>query len=283
MSSWIAPLRAEIGRTWFARSTWGLVLAPAVVATLRIVGGWIGERVEHAQKLAANASTGATDVVNGFGPLADGLRAGAAVLALLLLVQGATTFVRDRDSGVLGQWYVAAPRSLVVLARVFGVASWLLPALVILLLVAAAVAHGIHGLTDIVEEGDVMATANELWLDVAKGVAGVIPGLLTCAVFGIAVSSVANTAGGAVAGTLVPFILFDVLRALLPNGAKYVFVTYVPFLGEGSTLSRLTDIARAYSDAVWNVEEFERALTIPGAQALVLMLLTILACRLRPA
>lgn len=283
MTAWTAPLRAEICRTWFTRATWGLVLAPAVVAALRIVGGRIGEKVEHAQKLAAGASSSAAEAVNGFGPLADGLRAGAAVLALLLLVQGATTFVRDRDSGVLGQWYVATPRTLVVLARVFGVASWLLPALVALLAVAAAVAHGIYGLNDIVEEGDVMATANELWVDVAKGVVGVIPGLLTCAVFGIAVSALASTAGGAVAGTLVPFILFDVLRALLPNGAKYVFVTYVPFLGDGSTLSRLTDIARAYSDAVWNVEEFERAWTIPGAQALVLMLLTILACRLRPA
>ncbi|MBK6942017.1 MAG: hypothetical protein IPH13_17700 [Planctomycetes bacterium] len=283
MTAWSAPLRAEICRTWFTRSTWGLVFAPAVVAMLRIVGGRIGETVEQAQKLAAGAAANSADVVNGFGPLADGMRAGAAVLALLLLVQGATTFVRDRDSGVLGQWYVATPRTLVVLARVIGVLSWLLPALLALVAVAAAVAHGIYGLTDIVEEGDVMATANELWIDVAKGVVGVIPGLLTCAVFGIAVSALASSAGGAVGGTLVPFILFDVLRALLPNGAKYVFVTYVPFLGEGSTLSRLTDIARAYSDAVWNVEEFERAWTIPGAQALVLILLTILACRVRPA
>ncbi|MBL8765826.1 MAG: hypothetical protein JNL94_00575 [Planctomycetes bacterium] len=283
MTSWLAPLRAEVARTWFARSTWTLVTVPAVVAALRIVGGRIGERVEQAQKLAAGAQASAVDAVNGFGPLADGLRAGAAVLALLLLVQGATTFVRDRDSGTLGQWYVAAPRSLVVLARVAGVISWLVPALLALLAVAAALAHGINGLTDIVEEGDVMATANELWVDVAKGVAGVIPGLLTCAVYGITVSSFANSAGGAVGGTLVPFILFDVLRALMPDAAKYVFVTYVPFLGDGSTLSRLTDIARAYSDAVWNAEEFGRAWSIPTAQALVLMLLTIVACRMRPA
>jgi hypothetical protein len=282
MTSVFAPLRAEVARTWFARSTWVLVWAPAVVAGLRIVGGRVGEKVEQAQKLAAGAD-GATLAANGFGPLADGLRAGAAVLALLLLVHGATTFVRDRESGVLGQWYVAAPRSLVVVARVCGVASWLLPALLVLLGLAAAVAHGIYGLTDIVEEGDVMATAGEIWVDIAKGVAGVIPGLLTCAVFGIAVSSTANSAGGAVAGTLVPFVLFDVLRALMPNVAKYVFVTYVPFLGDGSTLSRLTDIARAYSDAVWNPEDFERAWSIPGASALVLVLLTILACRMRSA
>jgi hypothetical protein len=265
------------------RSTWILLLFPAAVGALRIAGGHVATQFQEAERVAQGLQAAAAADQNAFGPLADGLRTGGAALALLLLVLGALAVVRERESGGLAQWVIAAPRTMFVLARAFGLAVWLLAGIAVLFLFCLATAGLLHDLGPVVEDGHEMATAAELWADTGRALMATVPALLCAALFGLFVSTISSTAGAAVAATLVPFVLFDVLRGLLGGAADHVFVTYVPFLGEDAPLARLTDIARAYSDAFWEDGELRAATLVPAWEALVLIVLSVIVVRARPA
>ncbi len=277
------PIVAELYKKSCARATWVLAALPALVATLRIVGSRVADRVasgQHAMQHGGGAARAAAEA-SGFGPLADGLESGGAVLALLVMIVAALELVRDRESGQLSIALLAASRPGLVVAKLASVAAFLVVGFVLLFGVSAAVASFTYGLTAVVEDGAEMASAAELWRETWFGALAALPALLTAGSFGLFVSACASSSGAAVAGTLVPFVMVSLLGGLVPGLAGRVFVTYVPFIGDGSTLARLTDIARAYSDAEW-LDLPSRALCWPAAQALGFVLLAILVTRRRP-
>ena len=103
-------------------------------------------------------------------------------------------------------------------------------------------------------------------MDTLRALAATVPALAAAAGFGILVSSLASSTGGAVAASLVPVTLFDLFQDLLQGSAPYVFVTWLPLLGEGSALARLTDVARAYADTGWEPGELLRGTWVPLVQ-----------------
>ncbi len=277
----LGPIAAELFRRGRARSTWVLVVLPALVGVARIVGGRVADRVATSRHaLDAGAAHAATEA-SGFGPLADGLVTGGAVLALLVMIVAALELVRDRESGQLSIAFLAAPRESVVLAKLVSVAAFLAVGFLLLFAASTGAAMATFGLSAVVEDGAEMASAAELWRETLFGAAAVLPALLTAGAFGLCVSAFASTTGAAVAGTLVPFVMIALLGGLVPDLAGRVFVSYVPFIGDGSTLARLTDIARAYSDAEW-LDLPRRATLWPLAQAVAFVLVAILVTRRRP-
>jgi len=282
--SWRPPFRAECYRFLRTRTNWLLLLIPALFGAGRILGAHAADRMERARRIAAglDAPQGlAQTVESGFGPLSDGLRAGAAVLALLLLIVGATQLVRERENGSLGLAFLARTRGAVVAGKALVLLLFTVAGFSMLLLVSAGLAAFLNGLGPVVDEGFEMASAAELWRDLGKGGLASLPALLAAGWFGLFVSSVTNTAASAVAATLVPFLAFDLLGGLFQPLAQRIFVNYVPFLGSGSPLVELTRISRAYSDAGWIEGELFRAVWIPGLEGLLLLLLAVLVTRSR--
>ncbi len=271
MSAW-PPMRAESVRLLKARGTWLLLPLPAIVGVLRICGRLVGERIDAAERVATRGGLAVVEEeLNGFGPLADGLRTGGAMVTLLILILGALAIVRDRETGALSQLFLYRRRGTIVVAKAICVLGFGVAAFALLLAACAAVSAGAYGLGDVVEEGFVMASAAELWREVAVGSLATLPAFFAVAAFAVLVSSGTTGAGAAVAFAIVPIVLFDVLAGLLSDVAPHVFLTYAPFLGNGSPLAHLTDIARAYSEAEWQDGELSRAAGIPALQGIVLL------------
>lgn len=279
----LPPGRAELLRLLRTRSNWVLLLLPALVAGLRIIGAHAADRMERARRIASGAEMLIEEGQSGFGPLSDALRTGAAVLTLLLLLLGALQMVRERESGALGLSLLARSRGAVVLGKVCFLMMFTLVGFILLFAISAVVAAGLHGLGPVVDEGFEMASAAELWSETLRGCLASLPALLCAGLFGLFVSSIASSAGAAMAGTLVPFVVLDVLGGLFEGISSRLFVTYVPFLGNGSPLVHLTEIARAFSDAEWREGELLRAVSVPGFEGFVLILAAILVTRRRSA
>ena len=280
----LPPVRAECYRFLRTRANWILLLIPALLGAGRILGAYAADRMERAQQIAAGltARPESGDVLeSGFGPLSDGLRTGAAVLALLLLILGATQLVRERESSSLGLAFLARTRGAVVVGKACTLLLFTVWGFGLLFLACAGSAALLNGLGPVVDEGFEMASAAELWRDTLKGGLASLPALMTAGLFGLFVSSLASTPAAAVAATLVPFLAFDVLGGLFQQVAERVFVNYVPFLGGGSPLVELTQISRAYSDSGWMEGELFRAVWIPGLEGLLLLLLAALVTRNR--
>ena len=275
-------LRAELYRLARSRGTIWLLLLPAIAGAARILGDRLAARIAAARRLASGDGAGVVDV-SGFGVLADGVRAGAAMLTLLALLLGALALVRERDHGTLALSHLAVGRARFVIARGLGLAAFVVGAFVVLVGVSAGAAAVLVGLGDVVEEGFVMAEARQLWVDTAKGAGAAIPALVAAGWFGLAVSSISNTPGPAVFLATVPVFLFDVLKGLFPDVAARVFVGWLPLLSSDTPLSHLTDIARGYSDVTWQEGELLNAWRVPGAWAVALLAVAVLVTKRRSA
>jgi hypothetical protein len=106
----IPMFRAELFRLTSTRSgRFGLV-APALIGVARIFGGRMVETLENTRRVAQGLKAAAPHDVTAFGPLADGLSAGAPVLAMTALLVGAFSLARERENGGLAQLYLAASR-----------------------------------------------------------------------------------------------------------------------------------------------------------------------------
>jgi hypothetical protein len=255
------PLRAECYRLTCLRGTWIALLVPAVLGTMRVVGG----------------RPGADE--NGFAVLADGLKAGAAGLTLITLFWGALSLVREREHGSLAQAFLVCSRPSLVLAKAFSMLLLLLVMAVLLLGSCAGVAFLVHDLGDLVEEGFVMAEAGDLWADLLRGFVASLPAIAAAGVFGLLVSALTESSSMALGVTMAPVLLLDLFQGLLGEKADWVFASFVPLLGERSPLSRLPDVARAYSDAGWQPGELSWAAGLPAAQAVLLLLFALFLVR----
>lgn len=276
----LGPLRAELFRVLRTRATLTLLLLPALAGALRILAAHVAARSQFSRDALAGAVAPAG---NGFGPLADGLRTGATVLALVLLVAGALALVRERESGALGLAFLGVRRGTWVMAKALSLLSVMLGGFALLFATCAALAGALHGLGPIVDEGYEIASAAQLWGEVGRACLPSLSGLAATAWFGLAISACASSSGAAVACTLVPVVLVDVLKEMHHGLAQYLFVTYAPLLGDGSPLARLPDMARSYADAMWRDGELARAAWVPALWCGVLVLLAIWVTRRRPA
>lgn len=280
--SWRPPIMAEMYRLFRVRATWYLLASPALVAWIYL---WFGAASSERDAAKAALSGGATPQVSesGFGPLADGLRSGGVVLTLVLLVLGALALARERESGALGTWFMGRSRGAVVVAK----ATALLAATGVgfgwLFVACYAFARWKYGLGPIVDEGYELATVDDLWAEIRRGTWPALPGIAAAPLFGLFVSSMVSSTGVAVAATLIPFVLGDVLKELMGDGGRYLFVTYAPFLGAGSPLAKLPDMARFYADQEWRAGELMRATWVPTAWGVALVVLAIWITRRRPA
>ncbi len=277
---WLQWVHGDLYRILCTRNLRIALILPAVACVLRIFWSKGSAHWEEARRIAQGLKVAAS-AGNGFGPMADGLRTGGAVLSLVALVVGAMIWVRERESGVQMLVLLDRRRVLVVLSRAAALSVLVLLSMALMLGGAAASSAIAYDLKSLVEDGFEMATATELWTDTLKAALAAMPGLLGSACFGLLVSVLTSSSGAAVAGTLIPFVLFDLLQGLLGDSARFVFVRYVPFLGEHSTLARLTDVARAYSDAGWEENELLMATAVPALELLVVLLIACLWSRRR--
>lgn len=230
---------------------------------------------------AARAALGHPEGSNGFGPLADGLEFGTTLLVLTAGALSALSWVRDREHGTLALARLLAPPGVLVGARALVWAAFAAVGFAAVFAAAAGAAAGRFGLTDVVEEGFVLATAGELWGEVLRGAAAALPGLFAVICFGLLVSTLSAGPGGAVGGALGGLFVLDVLGGLFPDLGERLFVTYVPLVRSDSPLHHLTQIARAYSDAEWLPGELRRAVLVPFGTALCALVLAWLAARRR--
>lgn len=281
--SWCPPFRAEVFRLFRVRATWCLLASPAAIALIYL---WFSAASTDRDAVRASMSGDAAALVvseSGFGPLADGLRAGGVVLTLVLLVLGALGLARERESGALGTWFLARSRGAVVVAKAAALLLATGLGFALLFVVCYGYARWKYGLGPIVDEGYELATVQDLWGEIRRGTWPALPGIAAAPLFGLFISSLVSSTGVAVAATLIPFVLGDVLKELLGDGGRYLFVTYAPFLGDGSPLAKLPDMARFYADQQWRDGELWRAAWVPSAWGIVWIVLAVWITRRRAA
>lgn len=275
MSEIVAAVRAELFR--LRRGTGRIfLLLPATIAALRI-----GQQLA-AERLRA-AGSEVLEPITGFALLADGLRAAGGALTFALLVLGALGLVRDRETGMLAAMFTSRSRVAVVFGKALALIVFAVTSLALAFGVSFALANFARGMGSIELEGVVVVEASELWRDVGSAFFAALPPACCAAWFALAISALTSTSGAAVATVLVPVVCFDVLKSAFPDSARYVFATYAPLLSDGSTLSRLTDLARGYSNVSWADGELMLSCVVPGASACILLLITALVTRIRSA
>lgn len=233
---------AELARLLRVRSAWftGLLLA-AVSAT----SAWLSHQSAQREGVLDPISSGA-----GWAALVDGWRAGLVLGSFTLLAFSARAIAGDRESGVLRLGSTrSASRAALFLGRL-----WLGPFLVLLTmlvtgLTAWLVATRVADLGPLIEDDYEIFTAAELAGDLRTAVLAVLPALLAVFAFGLLVSSLARGATVAVTSALGLFVAFDLFKGTLGEGGFWVFAAHAPSLIDSSAWSRLSGLARGYSDA----------------------------------
>jgi len=283
--SFVAILRAELFRLTRTRAGRVGLAVPALLAAAQIGVAELMEQLTTARAAASGAGAASeTPSETAFGPLADGVGGlGAMALAMIALLTGAFAVVRERDQGSLPQWLLARSRGAVVLGKALGTCVYVLLSFAALLATSMAVAALRHDYSAIVDDGYEMASAGELWLEVARGCAAGLPALLCCACFGVLASSLAASVGAAAIAAIVPFTLLALFQSTLGSAADRLFITYAPFFSERAPLARLGKVARAFSDTHWEQGELLRAALVPTIEAAACLALAWLVTRRRPA
>jgi hypothetical protein len=84
-------------------------------------------------------------------------------------------------------------------------------------------------------------------------------------------------------GAVVPFTLLALFQSTLGSIAERLFVTYAPFFSPRAPLARLSQVARAFSDAHWARGELAQAALVPAVEAVGFVALAWLVTRRREA
>lgn len=264
MRSPLAACRVELYRARCRPATWGVLALPALVAALRIL--W---------------ARGDAAAANGFGALGDGLLAGGTVLTFLVLALGATQLVRDLDSGSLPYALILQTRSACLLGKSLALAVMVLLAFGMLVGAAIGTAAALFDLVAVVEDGFEMATASELWQELAWTLAASVPSYLAVALLGLLLSVVAPSSAAAVGSALVLAILYDFGQPALGEVSAWIVLTYTPSLGRGAPLDALPKLLRAFSDASFENGELRRAVWVGCGQAAGLLGLALAGMQFR--
>lgn len=281
--SFVAILRAELFRLTRTRGGRVGLIVPALLGAAQ-VGITDLLAAAKAVRLAAAGEEVPAGVEPAFGPLADGLGGlGAMALVMIALLTGAFSLVRERDQGGLPLLALAGSRGAIVAGKTLGTCLYVMTALAALAGATLLVAAVRHDYGDVVEDGYVMATAGELWLEIARGVGAGLPALLGCVCFGVLVSAVTTGVGAAAIGAVLPFTLLALFHGELGGASGHLFVTYAPFFSEEAPLARLGDVARAFSDTHWEQGELIRAALVPAVEAVLFVVVAWLVTRKRDA
>lgn len=260
--------RAELVRLLHLRSTWGVGALLAACSAARAL---------LAVAAAAASRQGSPDPVSsgaGWAPLVDGWRVGLVLGVLLILAFAARSLAGDREAGVLR---LAVTRSVARPALVWGrlLLSPLL-ALVVVIITGLAAWLATVGSLDFgpfVEDGYQLLAAEELRAEVLWGALAVVPAMVATFALGLAVSALARSATGAVAGALGLFLAFDLFKEALGDGRYWVFAAHAPTLADTSAWSELPGVARGFSDAGFPAEFLDLGLLLPWPEALLLAIL----------
>ncbi|MBL8839979.1 MAG: ABC transporter permease subunit [Planctomycetes bacterium] len=282
--SCLAILRAELFRLSRTRAGRIGLVVPALLGALQVV---VADFMDAAKLARAAAESGASEALPpspAFGLFADGLGGlGAMSLVMIALLTGAFSIVRERDQGSFALLVLARSRGSIVVGKALGTCLYLIVAFVALLLATMGTAAIRHDFTAIIEDGYEMASAGDQWLEVARAVGAGLPAILCCACFGVLVSAVTTGVGAAAVGAVVPFTLLALFQSTLGGAAERLFITYAPFFSERAPLTRLSKVARAFSDTHWEQGELARAALVPGVEAIACLALAWLITRRRSA
>lgn len=277
----LKAFRAEWYRLACGSAARWLLVLPALGAVIRMCFSLAIDRVDETRAELDGAIPGAA--ASGFALLADGLRTGGGILTFVALVLGASALVRDRENGMLATAMIARGRASLVLGKALALATFVLVSWLLVFGSAYLLAYSTRGLAGLEIEGVEVVGAAELWADVLDGALAVIPPLFVAAWFALVISSIADGSGFAMATSLVPFVTFDVLKSAAPDATRFVFATYAPLLSEGSTLSRLTGLARGYANVDWAPDELMLSAVVPSITGVFLILIAIAVTIRRPA
>ena len=259
-------------------------MVPALLGVLQVIVADVLDAAKLARAAAENGGGEELPIAPAFGLFADGLGGlGAMSLVMIALLTGAFSIVRERDQGSFALLALARSRGSIVVGKALGTCLYLIVAFVALLLATMGAAALRHDFTAIVEDGYEMASAADQWLEVARAVGAGLPAILCCACFGVLVSAVTTGVGAAAVGAVVPFTLLALFQSTLGGAAERLFITYAPFFSERAPLTRLSKVARAFSDTHWEQGELLRAALVPGVEAIACLALAWLITRRRSA
>ena len=260
---------------------------------MRLAGGWtvwlVGAAIASVAGLQALVTKvevlqrGDFESGGAWAPLVDGWLAGLKLATFALLVASARSIAGDHESGLLRMAVTrSCSRAALFLGRLLIGPLTVLGSILAAGLGALLVAGSGLDFGPLVEDGYPLLEVDELILEVQRAVLAVAPALLSIWTLGLLLSTFSRSAVGAVAGTLVLFIIFDLLKDALGNETKYlIFASYAPSLVDTSALGEAAGRVRGYSDSGFGDELFRLAHVMPWLGALAGGVISILILRKR--
>lgn len=276
--------RSEWYRDLRSRASWVLALAIALVPVVRVLAWRVAEAPERLRRAQSGAAATAEELAGaGWAPLVESWRFGLVLGGLALLIHFARGLAGDRDTGIAR---LAVTRSVSRLGLVGGRAI-LAPLYVALLVAVTGVSAWIavrvnYGLGDLVVDGYTLMTAEELAAELRRSVLLTLPALMCLCCAGLAASSLARSAVGAVALATVGFLGFDLFKEVLGGKALFVFASHVPSIFDESAMAEMVQVALGYSDAGMSEQAVNASLYLPLPQAAAALALAAVAVARRP-
>lgn len=284
MDGFVTALKAEVFVALRSNGTRLVVVLPALVSSLQLLLVSFRNAGEQAREALSGQGFGQTSVegADAWGALVDAMSTGLTLIGLTLVAYAAWSFAGDRDSGALRHLLIrrVSRRALVaaklVTAHIVGMLSVLL-----MLAMAALVAHGLWDFGPVVEDGYELIGTQEIYAEIRLGLTLALIPLPAAIALATLVSVSTNNATQAITAALGLTLALDIFKGLMGDASDYLYASYQASLLDESYLSDVSRLVRGFSDVLIDPATLQLNQWAPWPQMLVMVLASLIIVQYR--
>lgn len=284
MDGFVTALKAEVFVALRSNGTRLVVVLPALVSSLQLLLVSFRNAGEQAREALSGQGFGQTSVegADAWGALVDAMSTGLTLIGLTLVAYAAWSFAGDRDSGALRHLLIrrVSRRALVaaklVTAHIVGMLSVLL-----MLAMAALVAHGLWDFGPVVEDGYELIGTQEIHAEIRLGLTLALIPLPAAIALATLVSVSTNNATQAITAALGLTLALDIFKGLMGDASDYLYASYQASLLDESYLSDVSRLVRGFSDVLIDPATLQLNQWAPWPQMLVMVLASLIIVQYR--
>ncbi len=284
MDGFVTALKAEVFVALRSNGTRLVVVLPALVSSLQLLLVSFRNAGEQAREALSGQGFGQTSVegADAWGALVDAMSTGLTLIGLTLVAYAAWSFAGDRDSGALRHLLIrrVSRRALVaaklVTAHIVGMLSVLL-----MLAMAALVAHGLWDFGPVVEDGYELIGTQEIYAEIRLGLTLALIPLPAAIALATLVSVSTNNATQAITAALGLTLALNIFKGLMGDASDYLYASYQASLLDESYLSDVSRLVRGFSDVLIDPATLQLNQWAPWPQMLVMVLASLIIVQYR--
>lgn len=257
-------------------STYLVILLPFVFVVVYLLLNKMAEMGREVQQRFINADTiGSSEIITGYGHLADSLLVALTSTVLIATTYAAWTFSNDCRTGSVRHVVIrVASRHALILSK-FAL-THVLAALSLLLAMLAAffLAEALWSYQAVVEQGYELIAETEIHSELFRGVGLAAITVPAAIALGTLVSVSARSPVQAVLITLSILVVYGFFQPYLGTYAEFCFLTFTPMLLDDAYIRDVSEIVRGYSDVYTSETKILFNVLTPIIEGICLCVLT---------